>query len=91
MEAQARSPLQWIKGPGIATAAVEVTAVAKIQSLVQELPYAMVPSLKKENIFNICIFMMICLGVGLFGFCTVETLQNTVYPAIMETHKNHYI
>ena len=62
MEAQARSPPQWIKGPGIATAAVEVTAVAKIQSLVRELPYAMVPSLKKENIFNICIFMMSWCG-----------------------------
>ena len=52
MEAQARSPLQWIKGPGIATAAVDVTAVAGIQSLVQEFPYAtstLVKKIKNKN------------------------------------------
>ena len=49
MEAQARSPLQWIKGPGIATAAVDVTAVAGIQSLVQEFPYATSTLVKKNK------------------------------------------
>ena len=48
MEAQARSPLQWIEGPGIATAAVDVTAVAGIQSLVQEFPYATSTLVKKK-------------------------------------------
>ena len=49
MEAQARSLVQWIKGPGIAIAAVEVTTVAKIQSLVRELPYAMGAIIKKRK------------------------------------------
>ena len=31
----------WVEGSGIATAAVQVTAVARIQSLAGELPYAM--------------------------------------------------
>ena len=34
-------PLQWVKGAGVATAVVEVTAEAHIQSLAQKLPYAM--------------------------------------------------
>ena len=34
-------PPQWVKGSSIATAAAQVTAAAKIQSLAQELPYGM--------------------------------------------------
>ena len=34
------SPAQWVKGSGIAAALVWVTAVARIQSLARELPYA---------------------------------------------------
>ena len=48
MEAELQSPAQWIKGSGISTAAVEVTAVAGIQSLVQEFPYATSTLVKKK-------------------------------------------
>ena len=39
--------VQWIKGSGIAMAVLKGTAVAGIQSLILELPYATVQSLKK--------------------------------------------
>ena len=32
--------VQWVKGSGVSIAAAQVTAVAWIQSLIQELPYA---------------------------------------------------
>ena len=49
MEAELQSPAQWIKGSGISTAAVEVTAVAGIQSLVQEFPYSASTLIKKKQ------------------------------------------
>ena len=49
MEAELQSPAQWIKGSGISTAAVEVTAVAGIQYLVQEFPYAASTLIKKNK------------------------------------------
>ena len=33
-------PAQWVKGSGIAAVVAQVEAVARIQSLAQELPYA---------------------------------------------------
>ena len=39
--------VQWLKGSGVATAAVEITAVARIQSLAHELPYAVGKEIKK--------------------------------------------
>ena len=56
VEVQVRSPcpLQWVKGSGIATAELQVAAVAWIQSLAQELPYdtgAAVKLKKKKNFF----------------------------------------
>ena len=40
-------PAQWVKGSGIATAAVWITALAQIQCLAQEVPHTVVQSLKK--------------------------------------------
>ena len=39
---QSSAPAEWVKESGIGAAAVQVTAVAQIQSLAWELPYAMV-------------------------------------------------
>ena len=33
-------PVHWVKGSGVAAVAVQLTAVAQIQTLTQELPYA---------------------------------------------------
>ena len=51
------SPVQYIKGCGVTTAMAEVTAVAWIQSLAQELPYMQV-AIKK--IFLI-IILLLCI------------------------------
>ena len=40
--------VQWLKGCSIAAAVAQVTAVALIQSLAQELPYATVTVLKNK-------------------------------------------
>ena len=40
--------LQWLKGSGIATAVTQVAAAAQIQSLAQELPYAIGVTIKKK-------------------------------------------
>ena len=47
-EVQIQSPTlaQWVKGSGTASAVASVTAVAQIQSLAQELPYAMDVTIK---------------------------------------------
>ena len=42
---------QWAKGSGVATAAAQVIAVARIQSLAQELPYAVVAAVKLKKLF----------------------------------------
>ena len=41
--------MQWVKGSGVATAAGSVTAVAQIQSLAWELPYATSAVLKQNK------------------------------------------
>ena len=41
--------MQWVKGSGFATAAMKMTAVARIQSLAEELPYAMGAAINKEK------------------------------------------
>ena len=43
------SLMQWVKGSSVATAAVEVTAVDQIQSMTQELQYAMGTSIKRKK------------------------------------------
>ena len=43
------SPGQWVKGSGVATAAAQVSAVAWIQSLVQELPRTTGTAIKKKE------------------------------------------
>ena len=40
---------QWVKGAGVAAATVWVAAVAPIQSLAWELPYAEGVAIKKNN------------------------------------------
>ena len=40
-------PAQWVKGSGIAAAAGWITAVAQIQSLAWEFPYATGEAIKK--------------------------------------------
>ena len=40
---------QWVKGSGIAKASAQVTTVAQIQSLTQELPYAPGIAIKKKK------------------------------------------
>ena len=42
-------PVKWVKGSGVAEAVAEVTAVAQIQSLAQELPYAVGMTIKKKK------------------------------------------
>ena len=42
-------PVQWIKGFGVAAAVAQVTAVAQIQCLAQELPYAVGAAIKRET------------------------------------------
>ena len=42
--------VQWVKGSGLVTAEVQITAVAPIQFLAWELPYAMDAALKKKKI-----------------------------------------
>ena len=39
--------VQWVKGSGVAMAAVKVAAAAQICSLAQELPYAVGAAIKK--------------------------------------------
>ena len=46
------SPTQWVKGSSIAAAMAWVTAEAQIQSLAQELPYAMGTAIKKKKSIN---------------------------------------
>ena len=41
--------VQWVKGSGIVTAMAQVTAAAQIQSLAQELPYALGAALKNKT------------------------------------------
>ena len=41
--------MQRVKGPGIAIAGVYVTAMAQVQSLAWELPYAMSMAMKKKK------------------------------------------
>ena len=43
-------PVKWVKGSGVAEAVAEVTAVAQIQSLAQELPYAVGMTIKKKGV-----------------------------------------
>ena len=43
------SPTYWVKGSSIAAAVASVKAMARIQSLSQALPYALVLPLKKEE------------------------------------------
>ena len=43
------SPAQWVKGSDIATAAVQVTVVARIQSLAMELAYVIGTVIKFKN------------------------------------------
>ena len=47
--AQFAAEVQWVKGSGIATAVVQVAAVAWIPSLAQELPLAMGVATKKKK------------------------------------------
>ena len=49
------STAQWIKRSGIASAAA--LAMAQIQSLARELPYAMGVDIKKQKLFSIAIFL----------------------------------
>ena len=51
--------MQWVKGTGIAAAAVRVTVVAQIQSLAWELPYAMGEAIK--NVYKSRDFKCICM------------------------------
>ena len=46
VKVQVWSPAQWVKGPTVAAAAVLVTAVAQIQSVTRELPYAVAVAIK---------------------------------------------
>ena len=41
--------VQWVKGFGLAIAVIEVAAEAQIQSLAQELTYAMCSATKKKS------------------------------------------
>ena len=45
--------VQWVQGSSTATAAAEVTAVALIQSLASELPYAAGAAIKRKQKQNI--------------------------------------
>ena len=47
--------VQWVKGFGLAIAVIEVAAEAQIQSLAQELTYAMCSATKKKSILKCCI------------------------------------
>ena len=49
-------PVQWVKGSSIAKAVVWVTAVAQIQPLARELPYAVGVAIKKKGNYKIDIF-----------------------------------
>ena len=42
-------PAQWVKGSSVAIAAAQVETVARIQSLVQEVPYTMGAAIKKTK------------------------------------------
>ena len=44
------SPGKWVKGASTATTKAQVTAVAQIQSLAQELPYAMGVAIQKKSL-----------------------------------------
>ena len=46
------SPVQWVKGSDIAPAVAQVINVTWIQSLAQELPYAMGAAVKLKNQLN---------------------------------------
>ena len=50
--------VQWVKGSGVATAVAQVVAVAWIQPLAQEFPYALGAAIKKtktkENQIYLC-------------------------------------
>ena len=43
------SLVQWVKGSGIAAVAAQVTAVAQIQTLAWEFPYAVIAAIKKKK------------------------------------------
>ena len=47
------SLVQWVKRSGVAAAAVQVTAVAQIQSLAQELSYAIGVAIEKKKKKNL--------------------------------------
>ena len=44
--------VQWVKGSDIAAAAAQVAAVAQLQSLARELPYAVGVAIKLKKIFE---------------------------------------
>ena len=48
---RASTMAQWVKGSSIAIAVAKVTALAQIQSLAQELPYACAAAIKKLKMF----------------------------------------
>ena len=47
--------MPWVKGSGIAAAAVRVSAGAWVQALAQELPYALDETIKKIYIYYVYI------------------------------------
>ena len=53
--------LQWVKGSSIAPAATQVTAMAWIQSLAQELLFALGAAIKK-----LCVCVCVCVCVPIY-------------------------
>ena len=70
--------VQWVKGPGIATAVVNVAGAAWIQSLAQELPYATSVAIKKIKIFYFqCIYTILFTFLYLQGPLKRNLIKNT--------------
>ena len=64
VQVQSPGPDRQIKGSGIAAAVVQVTASAWIQSLAQELPYAMVDAAIKKKYLHL-VFLWIFKKISL--------------------------